>query len=62
MAVTLCVGPSPGANVVVARYLGMNATGRVRRTVHTAFGLSVLFGLPITLLTGAMTGLLPWTG
>ncbi len=54
---TLCMGLSPGANVVVARYPGMGATGRVRRAAHAAFALSVLLGLAITLLTGAMTGL-----
>ncbi len=58
LAVALCMGLSLGANVVVARYLGMGAVGRVRRAVHTAFGLAVVFGLAVTLLGEAMAGLL----
>ncbi len=58
LAVSLCMGLSLGANVVVARYLGMRATGHVRRAVHTAFALAVCFGLGITILGEALAGVL----
>lgn len=43
--VGLCIGLSIGANVVVARYLGMRKYDDASRAVHTAFATAVIFGV-----------------
>lgn len=48
LAVSLCMGLSLGANVVVARYIGMRRPDKTRRAVHTAFALALLFGFVVT--------------
>lgn len=58
LAVSLCMGLSLGANVVVARYIGMRRPDRTRRAVHTAFALALLFGVGITVLGEAGADLL----
>ena len=45
LLVSLCVGLSIGANVLVARYIGMRDSHKVVKAVHTAFVMAVVFGL-----------------
>ena len=42
LIVGLFMGISIGAGVIVARYKGEGNSGMLRRSVHTAFGLSVM--------------------
>ena len=48
LAISLCMGLSLGANVVVARDIGMHRPDKTRRAVHTAFALALGFGLITT--------------
>ena len=50
LAVSLCMGLSLGANVVVARDIGMHRPDRTRRAVHTAFALALGFGILTTII------------
>lgn len=43
LIVAFCIGLSIGANVVVARYLGMRKYDDASRAVHTAFATAVIF-------------------
>ena len=45
LIVAFCIGLSIGANVVVARYLGMRKYDDASRAVHTAFATAVIFGV-----------------
>ena len=45
LIVSLFLGLSVGANVVVARYLGMRKYDDASRAVHTAFATAVIFGV-----------------
>lgn len=42
--ITIFTGLAVGANVVVARFIGAEEEEKVRRAVHTALVLSVIFG------------------
>lgn len=48
--VSLAMGLALGANVVVARFIGMKETDAANRAVHTAFALAILFGVAIAVL------------
>jgi len=50
LIVSLCMGLALGVNVVTARYLGMRQKELASESVHTAFALSVAFGVAIALL------------
>lgn len=50
LIVSLCMGLALGANVVVARYLGMKDEEKVRDAVHTAFVTAVIFGVAMMLI------------
>ncbi len=50
LVVNLFVGISLGANVVVARYIGMKDPNNANDAVHTAFSLAIIIGLVIALL------------
>lgn len=56
LIVSLCIGLALGANVVVARFLGMRDEERAVKAVHTAFGFSVAFGVAATVIAEAATG------
>lgn len=45
LIVAFCIGLSIGANVVVARYLGMRKYDDASKAVHTAFATAVIFGV-----------------
>lgn len=45
LLVNAFMGISVGVNILVARYLGCREDERVRKSVHTAFALSLLLGL-----------------
>lgn len=48
LIIAFCMGLALGANVVVARLLGMKEPGRANRAVHTALAASLLFFSLIT--------------
>lgn len=48
--VSLCMGLALGANVVVARFIGMKEDGRASAAVHTSFAVALIFGVLIALL------------
>lgn len=48
--VSLCMGLALGANVVVARSIGMKDLEAANRGVHTSFGVAVILGAVIALL------------
>ena len=50
LVVNLFVGISLGANVVVARYIGMKDPNNANDAVHTAFSLAIIIGLVIALV------------
>lgn len=50
LIVALCMGLALGANVVVARAIGMGEPERANRAVHTAFALAVVFGIAVALI------------
>ncbi len=61
LIVSLCMGLALGANVVVARFIGMGDEDAANRAVHTAFALAVGFGLAVALLGEAATdAILNW--
>ncbi len=61
LIINLCVGLALGANVVVARALGMKDFERAHQAVHTAFVTAVVFGIFMSLLGEAFTGtILAW--
>ena len=45
LIISLCMGLALGANVVVARFLGMRDEERASAAVHTAFLIAVMFGV-----------------
>lgn len=53
---SLCMGLALGANVVVARFLGMKDDEGTNRAVHTAFVTALVFGTAMMLLGEALTG------
>ena len=53
LIVAFCIGLSIGANVVVARYLGMRKYDDASRAVHTAFATAVIFGV-IAMIIGEL--------
>lgn len=50
LIVTLFLGLSLGANVVIAQYIGARRLKEASRAVHTALALSILAGIGVTLL------------
>lgn len=48
--IAFCIGLSIGANVVVARFLGMNKPEEASKAVHTAFATAVIFGVVAMIL------------
>ena len=50
LIVTLFLGLSLGANVVIAQYIGARCLKEASRAVHTALALSLLAGIGVTLL------------
>jgi len=50
LIVTLFLGLSLGANVVIAQYIGARRLKEASRAVHTALALSLLAGIGVTLL------------
>ncbi|HAW44790.1 MAG TPA: MATE family efflux transporter, partial [Sutterella sp.] len=50
LIISLCMGLALGANVFVARMLGMKDKDAASRAVHTAFIVSIFFGLVATAL------------
>ncbi len=55
LVVNLFVGISLGANVVVARYLGMRDEGNANQSVHTAFFLALVMGIVIACIGVPLT-------
>lgn len=61
LIINLCIGLALGANVVVARALGMKDYERAHEAVHTAFVTAVVFGLAMSLLGQVFTDwILKW--
>ena len=58
LIVSLCMGLALGANVVVARALGMKDEASANRAVHTAFFVAVVFGVVMALLGEVFSGFL----
>lgn len=58
MIIGLCMGLALGANVLVARYIGMKNNAQASRTVHTALAMALLFGLVVLLLGELATDLI----
>ncbi|MDO4936405.1 MAG: MATE family efflux transporter, partial [Sutterellaceae bacterium] len=56
LIISLCIGLALGANVVVARFLGMKDEEKANKAVHTAFALAVVFGVAATLFGQLATG------
>lgn len=48
--VSICMGLALGANVVVARFLGMRDPENTNKAVHTAFVTAVVFGITMAVL------------
>lgn len=53
--VSLCMGLALGANVIVARFLGMKDEESANRAVHTALATAILFGISMTILGEILT-------
>ena len=58
LVVSLFMGLSLGANVVVARFIGMKDEEQANVAVHTAITLAIVFGVAITLLGELCAGLI----
>ncbi|MDO5532412.1 MATE family efflux transporter [Sutterella sp.] len=58
LIVSLCMGLALGANVIVARYIGMREEALVGKAVHTAFALAVIFGVVIAVFGELCSGLI----
>ncbi len=56
LIISLCIGLALGANVVVARFLGMKDEEKASKAVQTAFGLAVVFGIAVTIFGELATG------
>lgn len=56
LIISFCMGLALGANVIVARYLGMKDEARANRAVHTAFATAVIFGIAAVLVGEAFAG------
>lgn len=54
--ITIFTGLAVGANVVVARFIGAEEEEKVRRAVHTALVLSVIFGFVMMAIGECMAG------
>ena len=55
LIISLCIGLALGANVVVARFIGMRDEERANKAVHTAFALAVVFGIAVLILAELAT-------
>lgn len=56
LIISFVMGLALGANVIVARCLGMRDDAKVNRAVHTAFATAVIFGVFAVLLGEAIAG------
>ena len=61
LILTLFIGISVGANVVIARYIGENRKNRIKNAVHTSMVVAVISGF-IVLIVGLLVsrGILEW--
>ena len=61
LILTLFIGISVGANVVIARYIGENRKNRIKNAVHTSMVVAVISGF-IVLVVGLLVsrGILEW--
>ena len=56
LIISFVMGLALGANVIVARCLGMRDDAKANRAVHTAFATAVIFGVFAVLLGEAIAG------
>ena len=56
LIIALCMGLALGANVVVARLLGMKEPERANRAVHTALATAVIFGIGAAIVGECFAG------
>lgn len=56
LIIAFCMGLALGANVVVARLLGMKEPERANRAVHTALATAVIFGIGAAIVGECVAG------
>ena len=56
LIIAFCMGLALGANVVVARLLGMKEPERANRAVHTALATAVIFGIGAAIVGECFAG------